>query len=98
MAADAPAFAIVINRATAQQRAQVHEIVKSNADGWWHGFGDLWIVRGKSVEGWRDLVGIAFSAVPSGVIVLRIADPGVPRWAYRAKLSDSAADWLRKEL
>ncbi len=98
MSAEGPYFAIVINRSTPEQRAQAHEIVKANTDSWWHGFGDLWLVRGKSASEWRDLVGVALQAVPSGVLVLRIADPGLPRWAYRAKLADSAAEWLKDEL
>jgi hypothetical protein len=94
----APVYAIVANLPSDSQRDEVHQIVKENANGWWHAFGDLWIVGGKSAKEWRDLVGPIFPTAPSGVIVLKIDREHSGTWASQAKLSDSALAWLKKNL
>jgi hypothetical protein len=92
-----PKYVIAINRATPEQRQQVHEIVKANANGWWHAFADCWIVGGKTAAEWRDLVGVVFPIGPGGVLVLKIDTAGAT-WAYRATFKDSAKEWLRTHL
>ncbi len=93
-----PKYAIIINRATPEQREQVHGIVKEHANGWWHHFADLWIVGGKTTTEWRDLVGVAVRLGPTGVLVLKIDVESAPTWAYRAHLPESASEWLQGHL
>lgn len=91
-------FAIAINRATPLQREQVHGIVKQHANGWWHGFADLWIVGGKSAGEWRDLVGVIFPKSPSGVLVLKLDVKSRGTWASRALWTEANKDWLYRNL
>jgi hypothetical protein len=93
-----PKFAIVASRITPAQREQIQGIVKANANGWWHGFADLWIVGGRSAREWRDLVGVAVPHVPSGVLVLKIDESAPSTWAFKATMSDANRDWLKKNL
>ena len=95
---NAQMYAIVANRISTAQREQIQGIVKANANGWWHGFDDLWIVGGRTASEWRDLVGVAVPSQPSGVIVLKIDKDNPPRWAYKAAMSDANRDWLHKNL
>ncbi len=91
-------YAIIVNLPTAEQREGVQSIVKRDAEQWWHGFADLWIVSGGgNASAWRDRVGSVFPSPPSGVIVLKL-DTATPAWASRAKLTDSSRAWLHKHL
>jgi len=45
------------------QRGQVHQLVKSNTDRWWHQFPDVWIVTGQDSAFWRDQI---TEVLPSG--------------------------------
>ena len=95
---DGPWFTIAANRITPQQREQIHGIVKEHANGWWHGFADLWIVGGKSASEWRDLVGVAVPHVPSGVLVFKVDSDTKGTWAYRAKMNDNGREWIKRYL
>ncbi len=93
-----PTFAIVADRVSPAQREQIQGIVKANANGWWHGFADLWIVGGRTAKEWRDLVGVAVPTVPSAVLVLKLDRATAGRWASKAKLSDANSKWLHNNL
>lgn len=91
-------FAIAIDRATPLQREQVQEIVSKQAEKWWHGFADLWLVSGKSAVEWRDLVGVIFLRGDGNVLVLKIDTASQHTWASRASWSDSQREWLYESL
>lgn len=93
-----PKYAIIANNITAEQREQIQGIVKANANGWWHSFRDLWIVGGRSAGEWRDLAGVAVPGAPGAVLVLAIDREDPNGWAYRGKLGESSAEWLRTDV
>jgi hypothetical protein len=96
---DDPLFAIFVNRVTAEQREQIHEIIKEHANyGWWHGFADLWIVVGKTATAWRDLVGEVTVYPPSGVLVVKVSSDEKGVWASRSTLSESNREWIKRYL
>ena len=65
------AYIIVTYSLTDFERGQVHQLVKSNADRWWHQFPDVWIGWGKTTSFWRDLIKeVVPDAGPRGAILV----------------------------
>jgi hypothetical protein len=91
-------YAIVIETTVAIQREQVQEIVKANAESWWHNIADLWIVTGHDASTWRDLVGVVFPDGTGKVLVLRLDVASGGTWAFRGSFSETAKDWIRNHL
>jgi hypothetical protein len=96
---EVPKYVIVGNQISAGEREQIQSIVKAKANGWWHSFPDVWIVGGRTVTEWRDLVGAAIiNATPSGIMVLKIDNADPTTWAFRARLNEASVNWLRSDL
>jgi hypothetical protein len=91
-------YAIVIEPSHPLQREQVQEIVKANAETWWHGIADLWFVTGKSAKEWRDSVGVVFPIGSGKVIVVKVDVDSAGTWAFRGAFSPSEKTWLRENL
>ncbi|HEU5142977.1 MAG TPA: hypothetical protein VFU04_07465 [Solirubrobacterales bacterium] len=92
-------FGIAIEISTELQRRQVQDVIKRNTDAWWHEMPDFWLVKGKSAEAWRGLLGSIFPTVGSGkLIVVKIDTASSDTWASRAKFTDSALRWLNENL
>jgi hypothetical protein len=100
MADKAQAFAIVIEASTALQRDQIQAFIKEEAESWWHGLADLWIVTGKSGREWRDSLKVFFPTTGAGsVIVLKIDAEAQGTWFYRSwTITDSQKKWLEENL
>jgi 2-polyprenyl-6-methoxyphenol hydroxylase-like FAD-dependent oxidoreductase len=76
------------------QRNQIHQLVKSQSEEWWHEFANTWIVRSEHhSSGWRDALQPIFHERPSALVVLDLPTKGGRGWATR--FVDS--DWLRDE-
>jgi hypothetical protein len=93
-----PAFLIVLDRASAEQRNAVHEAIKGHANGWWHQFADTWIVGGGvSAAEWRDLLRTHISS-PAGVLVLRLPDAASAsrNWAMFGPDAKIRAEWIHE--
>jgi hypothetical protein len=76
-------FVIVLDRATPEERAAVHEIIKANAKGWWHHFADTWIVGGKTAQTWTQLLKPALPTGQSSILIFRLpANPAPADWSY----------------
>lgn len=93
-------FLIAVDRATAEQINQVHELIKSHANGWWHHHTNLWIVGGSDkkpetqrVSFWRDLIRPVLSLGQAKTLVLRL--PSKPDGRWWASLRDDGV-WLSK--
>lgn len=84
-------FVIIADQIDNTQRTQIQQVVKENAESWWHEFLDAWIVQGgHSASYWRDLLKTIITP-GSGIMVLTLANRG--GWA--AKMPGSAS-WLRE--
>jgi hypothetical protein len=94
------AWAIVIEGSTPLQRDQIQAFIKDNADSWWHGLADLWIVTGKSGKEWRDALKVFFPTTGAGsLIVLKIDVESPATWFYRSwTFTESQKKWLRDNL
>jgi hypothetical protein len=95
-----PVFAIYIEPAEQVQREQVHALILENANDWWHGMEDLWLVVGARASYWRDLLGAIFPTTTSGrILVLKLdTAPNEGRWAYRATFGESGQQWIEEKL
>jgi hypothetical protein len=74
------------------QRTLMHELIKSDSDEWWHGFPDVWMVRGDSAEAWRERLGVFVPRGPSAVLVFQMPDEGGRAWSARGV--KSGWEWL----
>lgn len=88
-------YAISVDRATAEELNNVQEIVKANADGWWHRHASFWIVGGQSASKWRDLIKPVLTESPSTILVLRLPGKDVGRWwAFAGRDAEAKCKWL----
>lgn len=86
---------IALNQATDAHREAVQAIVKVHATGgWWHNFADLWIVGGRDVIYWRDLIKPTLALSPAQVLVMRLPDDNARGWAT-AGVPEPKFRWLR---
>jgi hypothetical protein len=93
------AYAIAIEPSDPLQREQVQAFIKEEAESWWHGIADVWIVTGKSASEWRDLVGMFFPQGAGSVIVLKLDTHSDETWFFRSlAFTDSQREWLRMNL
>jgi hypothetical protein len=88
---------ILIDGAAPSVIEAIHAIVKENAIGWWHYFGNVWIVGGYTPSEWRDLIR---DVIPRGraVKLLVIELPAEQRnWASFMVPNKESNDWLREQ-
>jgi hypothetical protein len=80
------------------QRTLLHQVVKENADDWWHRMPNVWVVKGGGgATAWRDRLRPIVPLAPSSVLVLPLRATGKQRWASvgpRAQIGS----WLREAL
>lgn len=91
-----PIFVVLTNGLDVPTRNNVHEFVKTNSQGWWHRFPDVWMVRGQTPTYWRDrLKEIIRAGTGDSVLVLQLSNttPG-PGWASWSTETD-LTDWLK---
>lgn len=87
-------FAISIDRATQAELNAVHEIVKENANGWWHRHVNLWIVGGGTASKWRDLLKPALLS-GSSILVLQLPDEdSEKKWSYNGQNAEEKCRWF----
>lgn len=89
-------YIIVLDRATPEERAAVQMAIKEQANGWWHHFQDAWIVSGKTVGFWRDLVKGIIDSPGSGVLVLALPKKVERRWAFFGPRPKEKTKWLHR--
>src|SRR5437868_4271855 len=91
-------FLVLLDEATAESRAAVHESIKEHAAGrgWWHHFPNVWIVGGGSAIFWRDLLRNLIPP-PGSVLVMKLPDQDPERlWAYSGPGSSTRTKWLNE--
>lgn len=100
---------IAVSNATAYQLVQVHDVVKANADGWWHHMPHVWIVGGnREAIWWRDQIQPILYPPPllpyfPGQLALRpsvlvLALPDSWRgWGYFGPNDQNEIGWLESE-
>ena len=87
---------IVIDRPQPEEREAVHELVKANADTWWHWFENTWLVTGNlTAVRWRDVLKPAAKPGPSAILIVQLADEG---WAYFGPKAKERAKWLHEHV
>jgi hypothetical protein len=76
------------------ERGQIHQLMKSNSEHWWHQYPDVWIVKGgTSGDFWRDLVIPVLPQRGRGsVLVMKL------RGNWAAFGSHEQFDWLMEML
>ena len=95
------AYAIAIEASTTLQRDQIQAFIKEEADSWWHGLADLWLVTGKSAGEWRDALKVFFPNPGTGsVLVLKLdTNPQTASWSFRSwTFTSSQKKWLEENL
>lgn len=90
-----PASLVIVEGATPDEREAVHQLVVKHSDGWWHWFGDVWIVGGLDVFKWSDLLANAIES-EGKLFVLALPDHSRRSWAIRG-VGDDAVEWLKTE-
>ena len=94
-----PTFAIVADGVTPEQREAMHEAIKAASHrGWWHHFGNLWIVRGLSATEWRNTVREPVRGGAASVVVLKIDTDDSGTWAWFGANAEKACRWLHDYL
>src|SRR4051812_49096018 len=92
-----PLFLITIEEPTQNLREAIQEMVKQNAEEWWHQMPDVWIVQGGSVVDWRDrLLPLRTAAgVNSRGLVLQLPKPfGGRSWAATGQTAAKEFSWF----
>jgi hypothetical protein len=94
-AAGMPIFVVLTYRIDAEQREDIHALIKSNSRGWWHHFPDVWLVRGHNTSFWRGLIAdIIMRRQGSAVLVFRLDNQSpTPAWSGEGK--KEMYDWLK---
>lgn len=88
------AFAISVDRATQAELNQIHEVIKANANGWWHRHLNFWIVGDGSALEWRNLIK-PYLVSGSSVLVLKLpAEDGDRNWAYSGPNAAEKCKWI----
>ncbi len=92
-----PAYLIVLDRPTKEQRNAVHKCVKGNAQtGWWHRFENVWMAQGLSAQEWVGLIEPLIEEGRTSVMVFRL--PHDPEVGYYGENPDVRLKWIEKRL
>lgn len=90
-------FAVSVDRATADELNRVQDVIKANANGWWHHQINFWIVGGHKAEKWRDLIKPCLTEAPSNVLVLKLPQEEWERWwAFTGYEAEKKCKWLNE--
>ena len=91
-----PTCVVILDQPTAELREAAHEIIRTNANGWWHRMPDIWIVGGIEPRAWRDLLQPVIARFPgSSVFVLRLpAKEGNRSWSYFGVNAKERMEWI----
>jgi len=69
------AFLLSFDRIDDTQRAQIQNVVESNAEFWFHQQANVWIViGGASTVSWRELLRVFITGVPGNLLVFHLPD------------------------
>lgn len=87
-------FAISVDRATESELNEVHQIIKENANGWWHRHVSFWVVGGLQCSEWRDLIK-PFLVSGASVLVLELpADSKDRNWSFSGTTATEKCKWF----
>src|SRR5690606_36286918 len=76
-------YVISIDRATQEELNRAHQIIKENANGWWHRHATTWIAGGLTAAEWRDLLKDTLRSSQSSVLVLKLPkEEAGSAWAF----------------
>ena len=100
MTEKASVYAIVVEVSTPLQRDQIQAFIKEEADSWWHGLADLWLVTGKTAEEWRNALRAFFPKKGTGNLLVLKVDAAAPAsWSWRSwTFTESQKKWLSENL
>ncbi len=90
-------FVISVDRATGDELNNVQNVIKENANGWWHRHTNVWIVGGGSASKWRDLIKPALPSRDSSVLVIKLPSEDADRsWAFSGKDASAKCKWFHE--
>lgn len=87
-------YLIVFDQLSDERRDVAHEIIKANANGWWHNMPNVWIVGDHDAAFWRDILQPVISGTGASVLVLHLPPPGGRGWAHFGPGSESKTEWF----
>lgn len=90
--------AIVVEVSTALQRDQIQAFIKEEAESWWHGLADLWLVTGKSPQGWRNSLRAFFPKKGTGSLIVLTIDTSAHTSWRSWTFTESQKKWLKENL
>lgn len=92
----APMFVVILDKATADEIAAVHELIKTKSTFWWHHFSTAWIAAGLTAKEWRDLIRPALPSPESSVLILALPKNGDRTWSLLAPKAIEMGAWFHR--
>src|SRR5665647_192371 len=74
-------FVLIADEIDNTQRTLLHELVKRDAESWWHQYANVWVVQGGDLRTWRSNCSVITPVPPSSLVVLALKDRPGNRWA-----------------
>ena len=87
-------FAISVDRGTQDELNEVHQIIKANANGWWHTHVSFWVVGGLKCSEWRDLIKPVLLSGASVLVLKLPSDKKERNWAFSGTNANKKCKWF----
>lgn len=88
-------YIIVFDQLSNERREVAHELIKANANGWWHNLPNVWIVGGQTVSFWRETLHPVIASTGASILVMNLpAEPSTRSWAFYGPRGSQKAKWL----
>ncbi len=90
-------FVIIADEIDNTQRTLLHELVKRDAESWWHQYANVWVVKGGNIRQWRSNCSVFVPLPPASLIVLALKQTPGERWGIAGAKSGDFS-WFRETL
>ncbi len=90
-------FVIIADEIDNTQRTLLHELVKRDAESWWHQYANVWVVKGGNMKQWRSNCSVIVPLPPASVIILALKQRPGGRWGVAGGKSGDFS-WFRETL
>lgn len=87
---------ISIDRATLYELDQVQDLIKNNANDWWHRHTTVWIVGGGKASRWRDLIKPILRSHGSSILVLQLPKKESRNWCFSGENAKEQCEWFHQ--
>lgn len=89
---------IILDQATKEQIDAVHQIVKENANGWWHHFTNTWMLFSeRNPDKWSDLIKDAIKEGNTSILIFALPPEKKQRlWQYWGIDAEKRTEWIKK--